>query len=179
MLAVAKGDAQAFNALVRRHLPRAYAIAKRVLMNQPDAEEAAQDAFNKIWIRACDWQPGRAKFTTWMHRIVVNAALDIARKRHGGAVSDPDAVLATIADASPSVETVLSDAERDQQLHRALSELTAEQRAAITLCYFEQHTNPEAAKLMGINIKALEGLLVRARKKLRDILKDTEVRHAA
>lgn len=179
MEAVATGDGHAFDALVRRHLPRAYAIARRVLSNQADAEEAAQDAFTKIWVKAADWQPGRAKFTTWLHRIVVNSALDLARKRQPGFVADAETVLATLADASPSVEARLGQNEEEAQVRTAIAALTPEQRAAITLCYFEHYTNPEAASMMGIHLKALEGLLVRARKKLRETLSTLEARHAA
>lgn len=179
MEAVARGDGHAFDLLVRRHLPRAYAIARRILLTQADAEEAAQDAFTKIWVKAADWQPNRAKFTTWLHRIVVNAALDMARKRHPGFVADGESVLATLSDATPSIEARLSEAESHQQLRAAVAALTPQQRAAVTLCYFEHYTNPEAAKLMGIHLKALEGLLVRARKQLREHVSPLEDRHAA
>ncbi|MFM9890910.1 MAG: sigma-70 family RNA polymerase sigma factor [Rickettsiales bacterium] len=179
MEAVASGDGHAFDALVRRHLPRAYAIARRVLSNQADAEEAAQDAFTKIWVKAADWQPDRAKFTTWLHRIVVNSALDMARKRTPGFVADAEAVLATLPDATPNIEAQLGQAEQQALVRQAVATLTPEQRAAVTLCYFEHYTNVEAAKMLGINLKALEGLLVRARKKLRETLGPMEHRHAA
>lgn len=170
MTRVAKGDGQAFDTLVRRHLPRAFAIAQRVLSNGADAEEASQDAFTKIWVRAVDFDANRAKFTTWMHRIVVNTALDLARKRQPGMVADAEDVLAMISDPSPSVETTLMASEEESAVRKAVATLTPQQRAAVTLCYFEHYTNPEAARIMGLNVKALEGLLVRARRTLRELL---------
>jgi len=167
---VAKGDGYAFDTLVRRHLHRAYGIARRVLASREDAEEAAQDAFTKVWTRACDWQPGRARFTTWFYRIVVNSALDLARKRTKGTVENPDDSLASLADAGPSSESNLMAHQEEAAVHAAVSELTAQQRTAITLCYFEGHTNVEAAEIMGLNLKALEGLLVRARRGLKEQL---------
>lgn len=169
MARVANGDSAAFNLLVRVHLPRAYSIARRVLNNQADAEEAAQDAFTKVWVHAADWKEGKAKFTTWLYRIVVNAALDIARKKKLPTTSD-ETVLAMQSDDADSIEERLASEDEHNALHVALDRLTAQQRAAVSLCYFEEMTNPEAAKVMGIHIKALEGLLVRARKTLRGIL---------
>ncbi len=171
MARVAKGDSAAFNWLVRAHLPRAYSIARRVLNNQADAEEAAQDAFTKVWVHAADWKEGKAKFTTWLYRIVVNAALDMARKKKLPTTSD-ETVMAMQADDVASIEDRLQVQDQHEALHDALESLTAQQRAAVSLCYFEEMTNPEAAKVMGINIKALEGLLVRARKSLRGLLSE-------
>ena len=179
MARVATGDSVAFNALVRAQLPRAYAVARRVLLNPADAEEAAQDAFTKLWVHAADWKEGKAKFTTWFYRIVVNASLDMARKKKLPTTSD-ETVLSMQADDAASIEERLQVDDEHKALHAALGSLTAQQRAAVSLCYFEEMTNPEAAQVMGINIKALEGLLVRARKALRGILSEEGgKRHAA
>ncbi|PZP85484.1 MAG: hypothetical protein DI582_05705 [Azospirillum brasilense] len=179
MAYVAKGDRRAFDWLVRQHLPRAYAIARRVLMNQADAEEAAQDAFTKLWVHAADWQEGKAKFTTWMYRIVVNASLDLARKRKLPTTSD-ETILHAQADGDDSAEDRVMQHEEHVALQAALAHLTPAQRTAVSLCYFEELTNPEAARAMGLNVKALEGLLVRARKQLRGLLsKEGGQRHAA
>lgn len=180
MARIAQGDRRAFDWLVRQHLPRAYAIARRVLSNRADAEEAAQDAFTKLWVHASDWQPGKAAFSTWMYRIVVNAALDIARRKQLPVTTD-EAVLGLQADTTPDVDIRMGDDEEKQRVRAAVETLTPQQRAAVSLCYFEEMTNPEAAQAMGIHIKALEGLLVRARKTLRQILNTEEggKRHAA
>jgi RNA polymerase sigma-70 factor (ECF subfamily) len=169
MARVARGDALAYDTLVRRHLPRAFAIARRTCNNTQDAEEAASDAFTKIWVKARDWQPERASFTTWLHRIVVNAALDIARKRRPASSMDAQA-LERIADSSANVESVLMESEEQARVQAAVAQLTPQQRTAVGLCYFEEYSNAEAAALMGLNVKALEGLLVRARRHLRDLL---------
>jgi RNA polymerase sigma-70 factor (ECF subfamily) len=173
MARVSQGDTRAFDALTRKHLARAYAIARRVLMNTADAEEAASDAFSKVWVHAADWQPQKAKFTTWFYRIVTNAALDMARKRKLDTTSD-ETVLLMQADTSPNIETVLQVEDEQRAVRDAIASLTAAQRAAVSLTYFEEMTNPEAASAMGIHVKALEGLLVRARKTLRTVLGDTK-----
>lgn len=177
MARVANGDAQAFASLVRMHLPRAYALAYRTLLNSAEAEEVAQDAFTKIWVKAREYDGSRAAFATWLHRIVVNLCLDRIRQRRP---HDGDDALAEIADKGPSAESLASTREEADIVRDAVGLLPAQQRAAVNLCYFEEYTNPEAAKIMGLNVKALEGLLVRARKTLREKLKDMkETRDAA
>ncbi len=169
----------AFNQLVRLHLPRAYAIARRILTRDGEAEDAAQEAFTKIWVNAKDYAPEKAKFTTWMHRIVMNVSLDMARKKRPMAVEDE--VLQAVPDERDTAEAIVAEREESALVQAAIAELPAQQRAAITLCYTEEYTNAEAAQMMGVHIKALEGLLVRARKTLRERLKDLGkgAKHAA
>ena len=161
MAMVADGDQRAFAQLVERHLPRAYAIARRVLSNQADAEDAAQEAFSKLWTHARDWQPARASFSTWFYRIMVNASLDLAR-RHGARHE--------LLDPQPELQSAYGQAREAEAIQQAVQRLPEQQRMAVVLCYFEEHSNPQAAELMGLHPKALEGLLVRARKQLRNWL---------
>lgn len=179
MARVAQGDADAFNQLVQRHLPRAYALARRVLTSTADAEDAAQEAFTKVWVNARDYRPEKAAFTTWLHRIVVNTSLDMARKKRPVAVEDD--VLHAVPDTRDGAETLLAEAEEKAQVQAAIAALPPQQRAAITLCYTEEYSNAEAARIMGVHLKALEGLLVRAKKTLRLTLKGLKQgeRHAA
>ncbi len=179
MARVADGDSVAFGVLVRRHLPRAYAIARRVLPHDHEAEDAAQEAFTKVWVHARNYQPDTAAFTTWLHRIVVNASLDMCRRKRPQAVEE--SVLHAVADGGENAEQLAARHEEANQLQAAIASLPPQQRAAITLCYTEEYTNAEAASLMGLHLKALEGLLVRARKSLRTQLKELYegARHAA
>lgn len=171
MAQVVDGDQRAFALLVERHLPRAYAIAQRVLGNQADAEDAAQEAFSKVWTHARDWQPTRATFATWLYRILVNSSLDLAR-RHGGGreLTDSDNLLAELLDPQPELEHAHGKNREAETIQQAVQRLPAQQRMAVVLCYFEEHSNPQAAELMGLQVKALEGLLGRARKQLRNWL---------
>ena len=74
------GDRSAFAALMDRHLDRAVGTAYRVLGNRADAEEAAQEAFLRVWVNAPKWRQDEAKFTTWFHRILVNYCIDRKRR---------------------------------------------------------------------------------------------------
>ncbi|EQM69715.1 sigma-70 family RNA polymerase sigma factor [Pseudomonas tohonis] len=167
MAAVAEGDQRAFATLVQRHLPRAYAIARRVLPEQADAEDAAQEAFTRIWTHAADWQPGRARFTTWLQRILVNQCLDQLRRRKRRPEQDIDALLEELLDPDADTAAEVQRAREAAEVQRVVQRLPDKQRMAVVLCYFEEHSNPQAAELMGVHIKALEGLLGRARAQLR------------
>lgn len=168
---IAAGDAAALRQLVERHLPRAHAIARRVLASEADSQDAVQEAFTKVWVNAASWRPQRAAFTTWLYRVVVNSCLDMARRKSPAAESD--AVLADLPDGRETVEMRLETDEQAARVRAAVQALPERQRMAVTLCYFEAFTNPEAAQIMDMNLKALEGLLVRARRQLRQVLIDS------
>ncbi len=168
MCRVAAGDGAAFQALVERHLPRGYAIARRTLDTEADAEDALQEAFTKVWVNAPAWQPGRAAFGTWLYRVLVNTCLDAARRKRPE--SDSDAAIAALPDGAPSAEAQLSARRDAAGVRAAVGLLPPSQRMAVVLCYFEELSNPEAARIMDVHVKALEGLLVRARRTLRQIL---------
>src|SRR5512135_3173100 len=76
------GDGAAFESVVRSHGPRLLAVARRFLRNEQDAQDALQDAFLSAF-RSIDGFQGEARLSTWLHRIVVNAALMKLRSRKG------------------------------------------------------------------------------------------------
>src|ERR1035437_7498802 len=82
------GDAQSLQSLLAAARPRAMAAALKVLHNHDDAEDAVQDAFLKVW-RCLSAFEGRSSFSTWIHRIVTNASLDLLRRNTSrGEVAD-------------------------------------------------------------------------------------------
>lgn len=169
MARVAEGNQHAFRELAARHMHRAYAIARRVTALPQDAEEAVQDAFAKIWINAASFDPDRAAFTTWLYRIVTNACLDIVRK-NPPAMTDVSTLENMLSDGMAGAETGLMEKQRSEAVRQAVLSLPPKQRLAVTLCYYEEFTNAEAAAAMGVHIKTVEALLSRARKKLQETL---------
>ncbi|MEK1938774.1 MAG: sigma-70 family RNA polymerase sigma factor [Pseudomonas sp.] len=167
MTAIATGDQRAFATLVTRHLPRAYAIARRFFAQRADAEDIAQEAFTRVWTHAAVWQPGRAQFTTWLQRIVVNLCLDDLRRHKHRAEQDIDSLLEELLDPTADTAGAVAQAREAAEIQRVVQRLPEKQRMAVLLCYFDEHSNPQAAALMGIHSKALEGLLGRAREQLR------------
>ncbi|HXV28996.1 MAG TPA: RNA polymerase sigma factor [Sinorhizobium sp.] len=164
--AVADGDRAAFNRLSRRHLDRAFGVALRMTGNRADAEDVVQEVFLRLWQRPEAWRPGQAQFSTWLYRVVVNRCLDLKRRPKGAALD----AIEEPQDPKPSAESGLVDAARDKALKDAMAKLPERQRAALTLTYTAGLKNAEAASALEISVKALEALLVRAKRELRDAL---------
>lgn len=166
------GDRAAFSRLVANHLRRATAIAARITRNAGDAEELVQEAFLKAWLKAPDWQTrdegGGAAFSTWFYRVLVNLCIDRMRKPRNSPLEDASEVV----DPTPDAFDNTSAGETGQRVSAAIATLPDRQRAALVLCHYEGLSNIEAAAVLEISIGALESLLVRARRSLRDALID-------
>ncbi|MCB4824091.1 sigma-70 family RNA polymerase sigma factor [Roseicella aerolata] len=165
----AAGDRAAFAVLVERHGERALRIALRVLGDPAEAEEVAQEALLRAWQAAGRFDPSRAQVTTWLHRIVLNLAIDRTRRR-ASAPQAGEAALAALPDPASGPEAAAVEAEERAALAAALAQLPARQRAAIALAYEEGLSGAEAAAVLDVSERALEGLLRRARLMLRRLL---------
>lgn len=161
-------DHRAFTLLVNRRSDMFYASAYRMVMNREEAEDIVQEAFLKIWDRPALWKANKkAKFTTWFYKIVTNLALDRLRKNSKMSGSElKDDVLQQEADQE---KEMLVD-EEQLALDRALKALPEKQLAALNLCFYEGLSNKEAAEIMGVSVKAIESLLMRAKAGIKDYL---------
>lgn len=166
---IARGDGAAFAGLVLRHADRSVALAERMTGQRAAAEDAVQDAFTRLWRKADSFNPAQARFTTWFYRVVVNACTDGQRRQRR---TEPLPADWDRPDPDPGAEAGIAQAQRAQAVRRALDALPARQRVAVVLCYFDGMSNAEAAEILDVRLKALEALLVRARKTLRRILDD-------
>jgi RNA polymerase sigma-70 factor (ECF subfamily) len=160
---IAEGDRRAFQQLMDRHIDRAHGLAKRVLGNKSDAEDVVQDAFLKVWQKAGQWQPGRAQFSTWLYRVVVNRCLDLKRKPVNAALDN----VAEQSDDRPDAYEDIETRQRNAKIQAAVADLPERQRTAIVLSYTSGLSNVQAAETMEISVKAFESLLVRAKRELR------------
>lgn len=165
--AVAGGDEQACGLLMQRHLGRIVALGRRMMGNQADAEEIAQEVFLRVWTHAERWEPGRAQFGTWLHRVAANLCLDRLRRRRGTADIDemPDLVSGELAP-----DARLEADELAARVEEALQQLPERQRAAIVLSYYQELSNSETAEVLDVTIEAVESLLSRGRRQLRKLL---------
>jgi RNA polymerase sigma-70 factor, ECF subfamily len=163
VLAAQRGEREAFSLLVRTHERRAYAVARAIVVNHEDAEDAVQEAFLHAY-RALDrFLPDQA-FGAWLHRIVANAALDITRRRK---VRDADELPETVA--SPFRDPAESS-ELRRRLKEALETLPARQRAVIVMHDVEGFKHAEIGELLGIPEGTARSDLHYARSHLRGVL---------
>ncbi len=171
MLRVGTGDQKAFAALMDRHLTRTVRLAARLLGSEAQADDVAQEAFVRVWRHAPTWQDSAARgarFTTWLYKIVSNLVIDEKRKRVNVAIDD---IAEPLDEGAPNGERVLIDRQRAVEVRKALEQLPDRQRDAFVLCFYEEYSNRDAAAALDVSVKALESLLVRARRSLRDLLR--------
>jgi RNA polymerase sigma-70 factor, ECF subfamily len=160
----AKGDRRAFEEIVSRHGPFALRIASRLV---PDPEDVVQEAMVRAWSQAHRFDPRRAQFRTWLHRIVVNLCIDERRRvRPERVPEDFDPI-----DPASGPDEMMAVGQRYAALTKALEDLPVRQRAALMLVYEEGMSGAEAARVLDLSAKAVERLLARARAHLRDRLR--------
>jgi RNA polymerase sigma-70 factor, ECF subfamily len=162
------GDREAFRRIVERYRDPAYALALRIVGSAPDAEEAAQDAFVRVW-RALPQFRGESRFSTWLYRVVVRCAYDTAaRRRHRADREEP---LETESGGPREASVAPPDpaaAERERRVARLLEHLTEVQRAVVTLYYYEDLSVDEVARALELPEGTVKTHLHRARAALRD-----------
>ncbi|KAB0679720.1 RNA polymerase sigma factor [Aureimonas leprariae] len=163
---IAGGEAAAERAIVARKLPRILGLAVRMLGDREEAEDVSQEAFVRIWRQAPRWRSGEARFDTWLHTVVLNLCRDRLRRKRELTVAEPP----EMADPTPGAEQHLVRQAERQAVAAALAALPERQREAIVLQYYQELSNGEAAAVLGISVEALESLLSRARRTLRDRL---------
>ena len=171
---VADGSQRAFAVLLTRHLSYAVKLALRYTQDISLAEDIAQDAFTKIWKKAHLWSDQhQVKFTTWFYRIVVNTAIDHQRKKKEITLAEmPD-----IADTQNQTEQDFAKQQQREHVLKAMDDLPERQKMALMLCFFQEHSNKEAAEMMDVSIKALETLLIRGKRQLRTVFDQRNERH--
>ena len=162
------GSHQAFAELVQRHTERFYRLAYRYVQNRETAEDLVQDAFLRLWENPASWRPDRnSKFTTWFYRIVVNLCLDWQKKKRPMPL-DEDMPL---ADERESADEAMIRIQEQRLLEKEIAALPERQRTALNLCFDEGLSNQEAAEAMGVNLKALQSLIMRAKTTLKERMK--------
>ena len=160
-----EGDGRAVKALYDRYSPRVFAVVRRIAGDDELARDYAQEA----WIRAIRALPtfrGDARFSTWLHRIAVNAALQASRRvetrrRYEGPI--PEEVALT---------PVAGDALLQQRLEAALDRLPDGMRQVLILHDVEGYTHEEIGDAMGVTAGTSKSQLFKARAKMRELLAD-------
>jgi RNA polymerase sigma-70 factor (ECF subfamily) len=160
--AVARGDERAFGALIARYQGRFYGVARRMLGNDADAQDAVQLALFHVHRKAGSYR-SEWSGSTWLYRILTNVCIDLWRKRTRRA-EDPEIPIAV--GFAPTGERIDVD--------RALAKLPTEARAALVLCYVEGLSYSEIATVRGVTVNTVKTHLRRAKRLMRKLLSEVE-----
>ncbi len=163
----ARGETAAFRTLTERHLTSIVAIARRMLRDDAEAEDVAQETFLRLWRAGATLDVGPAGVKPWLRRVVSNLCIDRVR----------GAKRLTVTDEVPEVPDPprqlagLESREMQRRVDQALGQLPERQRLALTLFHYEGLSQVEVGAAMGISDEAVESLLGRARRQLKVDLK--------
>lgn len=164
---VSEGDLAAFESLVIRHQTSALRLAHRFLNDQHEAEDLAQEAFLQVFRQAHRYNPQAASFKTWFFTILSNLCRNAIKKRR---LDYHDELPEIIGGSNP--DSALKIGEQRRALAAAIARLPENQRLAFILCHYEEFSYAEAARALDLSLKAVESLLVRAKRSLREQLAD-------
>ena len=173
MQAIGKGDHGAFATLVRRHIDALYNYAFRLSNSATTAEDLVQETWLTVWRKPKSYNAKRAKLNTWLFSILHNKFVDQVRRQKTQRLAKD----IETSHEQPHIQQLVDDTNPEQTVFdqqsltntRALIErLPIAQRAALTLNYAQGMGNKEIAQVMGQSVRAVESLLARARRTLRE-----------
>jgi RNA polymerase sigma-70 factor (ECF subfamily) len=169
-----RGDREAFRALYEAYKDRVYSLAFYMLGgDRAGASDITQQVFVKLLTSLSQFR-GDARFSTWLHRLVVNACLDGRRSaERRQASSDPALLEALVAPHSPHLD--LAQAERSAAVQRALSQLAPPFRMVILLRYFEERSYEDIAAVLNCSVGTVASRLNRAHRVLAKLLAPVRV----
>ncbi len=155
--AVARGDLEAFNELVKRYEQRAWNTAYRFLGDAMEAEDVAQQSFLRVFAAARRYRP-TAAFRVYFYRILIRLCIDRTRRKPLTSIDN----IPEIPDPYPNPAQNLLEKERRALIRDALDTLPHNQRAAMILRHYEGLRYVEIAQTLGVTPKAVERLISRA-----------------
>lgn len=159
---VSRGDAVAFQILVDSGISRILAVARRMLGDDMEAEDVAQDVFLRLWRQADKWEGGRAKVSTWLYRVTVNSCIDRLRARREDTVKE----LPELAHQATQ-EQAMEEEDLQRYMDEALQALPERQRTALVLFHYEDLSMSAVSEIMDASVEAVESLLGRGRRTLK------------
>lgn len=163
---VLAGDTKAYAMLVDKYKGLVYTIALKILRNNEEAEETAQDAFIKAY-QSLNKFKKESKFSTWLYRIVYNAAISKTRKKVLKKVDLSNEIIDNYTtDEIKSSLWILEDGDKKKLINKIISGLSPEENAIITLYYYDENSTEEIAEIMGLSQSNVKVRLFRIRNKM-------------
>lgn len=161
-----RGDKQAFSQLVQAYQRPVYNLTYRMLGNQQEAEDAAQETFLRAYAGLRKYSPEH-KFSTWLFSIANHHCIDRLRKRRTTLVSfDDNPVLQNMEGTAVRPEHSALDGEMQREVQHLLNQLEPEYRMPLILRYWEDYSYEEIAATLGLTIAAVKSRLFRARQQI-------------
>jgi len=170
--AAAGGDESAFSELVRIYENKAYHLALRMVSNPEDAYDVAQDAFLSAW-RGLPSFRGESGFSTWLYRLVSNAAIDhLRRTKHqrGNVSLDDEELNLDAPDDSPTPQEAAEENDLKQAVAAGLRELSDDHRTVLVMREVQELSYEEIAESLQLDLGTVKSRISRARTHLRKIL---------
>jgi len=164
---IAKGDQAAFTLLMSRFMRSLTVFATRFLSSQPDGEEVAQTVFIEVWRKAGTFDPAKASAKTWLYSIARNRCIDTIRKRRLRQFVGLDSSAADIASTDAEPSQIAADRAELRAVINELDLLPDRQRLALLLQTVSDMSTREIADTMATSDGAVEQLIRRARRTLR------------
>ena len=180
---IEEGDEKAFASLVNIYTKTCFRIAWRQVFDVQVAEDIVQEVMLKLWQKPMSWQSGKGcKFETWLFRVIVNRCIDHKRRNKNQHQFDSyDVMLESGVEVSSmnyEPESFRLKIEEQQLLHLAIERLDERARVAMNLFYYEKFSQKRIAEIMDTTPKAVESLVARARKELKEIYNELETDRA-
>ncbi len=163
---VIAGDMNAYAVLVDKYKAMVYTIALKILRNNEEAEETAQDAFIKAYQSLSKFKRD-SKFSTWLYRIVYNAAISKTRKKVLQKVDLSNEIIDNYTtDEIKSSLFILEEGDKKRLIQKIMSTLSPEENTIITLYYYEENSTEEIAEIMRLSQSNVKVRLFRIRNKM-------------
>jgi RNA polymerase sigma-70 factor (ECF subfamily) len=159
------GDRSAFEVLYQRYSRPVFGLALRRLGDRGRAEDAVQETFASVWRAARTYKPDRGPGAPWLYAVARNAIIDRSRARNEPAVEAPDEATLEAGPADRAEESWTQ-----WRVHRALEELTEQEREVISLAYWSGLSQSEVADSLGIPLGTVKTRTRRALQRLADVL---------
>ena len=173
ILAVQQGDQAAFEELVHCYEKKVYSLCYRMLGNDKDAEEAAQDTFLAVWRGVGEFRRESA-FSTWLYRLASNACIDLLRRSKRTAMNgvslDGDEAALSVRDNAATPQEVVEQKEMRTLIEEGLAALPEDYRRVLILRELQQMSYAEIAQAAELELGTVRSRISRARQLLRNYL---------